>query len=157
VTFHVSAAWEEDRPAVGRMQMDLLRTIGNIPGVTAAGFANFLPATNATLRYQLDLLGASATPSTGGDHLTVGERSVSNGYFQALGARMVAGTGCPDLAVIDNGAPKALVNRRFVEQYAGGRGVVGRLIHWTAPAGLPASEIVGVVDDIHEDDLRTPA
>ena len=157
VTFHVSAAWEEDHPAIGRMQMDLLRTLGTIPGVTAAGFANFLPATNATLRFQLDLVGASATKSNGSEHLTVGERSISSGYLQALGARMIAGTGCPDLAVIDNAAPKMLVNRRFIEEYAGGQSLVGRLIRWTDPAGQPAAEIVGVVDDIREDNLRTAA
>jgi putative ABC transport system permease protein len=158
VTFHVSAAWEEDRAAVGRMQMDLLRAFGNIPGVTAAGFTNFLPAANATLRFQVDLPGTTAAKSNGSDHLNVGERSVTSGYFQALGARMVAGAACPDLAVVPNSAPKMLVNRRFMEEYAGGRSPVGRLVHWTQDTpNTPASVIVGVVDDVREDNLRTAA
>lgn len=157
VTFHVSAAWEEDRTAVGRMQMDLLRELRSIPGVTAAGFTNFLPATNATLRYQLDIVGSTAAKSTGSEHLTVGERTVSSGYFQALGAPVIAGTTCPDLSVVGNTGAKLLVNRRFVDEYAGGQNLIGREVRWTDPVGAPPAQIVGVVDDIREDNLRTAA
>jgi predicted permease len=158
VTFHVSAAWDEDRNAIGRMQMTLLRELERVPGVTAVGFTNFLPATNATSRYQLDVVGATAASSAGIEHLTVGERSVSSGYFSALGARMIAGSACPALATVQDGGPKALVNRRFVEAYAGGQNVVGRLVRWAQDGpGTAATEIVGVVDDIREDNPRTAA
>ncbi|HKO17014.1 MAG TPA: FtsX-like permease family protein, partial [Gemmatimonadaceae bacterium] len=159
VTFHVGAAWEEDRAAVGRMQLALVSALARIPGVTAVGFANFLPASNATIRYQVDLEGAAPSlQGNGRDHLTVGERSITGGYLQALGARMVAGTTCPDLDVMRNTGPKALVNRQFVAEYAGGQNVVGHLLRWTQEGpGGSASEIVGVVDDIREDNLRAAA
>jgi putative ABC transport system permease protein len=157
VTFHVGAAWDEDRPAVGRMQRDLLGALASLPGVTSAGFANFLPASNATIRYRV-LLQDLASGTGDENLLTVGERSVTSGYFAALGAPLVAGTSCPDFAVVRNGGPKVLVNRRFVATYAGGRNVIGRFLRWEQDrANAPNTEIVGVVDDIREDNLRAPA
>jgi predicted permease len=158
VTFHVGAAWDEDRVAVGRMQRDLLGAFASLPGVTSVGFTNFLPASNATIRYRVHLQDLTTTGAGDENLLTVGERSVTRGYFGALGAPLVAGTTCPDLAVVRNGGPKALVNRRFVTTYAGARGVVGRFLRWEQDRpDAPNTEIVGVVDDIREDNLRAPA
>ncbi|HEY2375481.1 MAG TPA: ABC transporter permease [Gemmatimonadaceae bacterium] len=158
VTFHVGAAWDEDRAAVGRMQRDLLGALANLPGVTGVGFANFLPASNATIRYRVHLQDLTTTGTGDESLLTIGERSVTSGYFSALAAPLVAGTTCPDLAVVRNGGPKVLVNRRFVTTYADGRGVVGRFLRWEQDRpDAPNTEIIGVVDDIREDNLRAPA
>jgi putative ABC transport system permease protein len=156
VTFHVGAAWDEDRAAVGRMQRDLLTELANITGVTSVGFANFLPASNATIRYRIHLQDLRPTAGSGDESLlNVGQRSVTGGYFAALGASLVAGGTCPEFAVVRNGGPKVLVNRRFVATYAGGGNVVGHFLRWEQDrAGAPNTEIVGVVDDIREDNLR---
>jgi predicted permease len=158
VTFHVGAAWDEDRAKVGQMQQELLAELAAIPGVSAVGYANFLPASNATIRYQVRLQDVGRDEqSSGRDALTVGERSVTGDYFRALGARVVAGTTCPELGSIRSATPKALVNRRFVNAYANGASVVGKSLGWVqGPSGRPM-EIVGVVDDIREDNLRTAA
>ena len=157
-TFHVGAAWDEDRVAVGQMQQQLLDALRSIPGVTTVGFSNFLPASNATIRYQVRLQESHAPSSRSDrDTLTVGERSVTRDYFQALGARVVAGTTCPDLPSIRSSTPKALVNRRFVTSYASGANVVGRYAAGVQGLEGPPMEIVGVVDDIREDNLRTSA
>lgn len=159
VTFHVGAEWDENRDSVGRMQRDIVAALGAMPGVTAVGFSNFLPASNATIRYRVHLLdltpGAQATER---DLLTVGERSVTDGYFRALGARLVAGATCPPLAHVREGGPTVLVNRRFVDAYARGQNVVGRFLRWSDDRpGAPNTQIVGIVNDIREDNLRTPA
>lgn len=160
VTFHVGAAWDEDRVKVGQMQQRFVAALGSIPGVTAVGFSNFLPASNATLRYQVHLQGvAREESSSDATQLTVGERGVTSDYFRAIGARLSAGSSCPGLSDVRSETPKVLVNRRFVAAFAsGGRAqdVVGRYLTWTQGAG-PPMEIVGVVDDIREDNLRTPA
>ena len=157
VTFHVGAAWDEDRAAVGRMQRDILAQLATVPGVTGVGFANFLPASNATLRYRVRLQDVAAG-TTDESLLSVGERSVTKDYFAAIGAPLMSGGTCPDFAVVRNGGPKVLVNRRFVATYAGGRSVVGHFLRWEQDrADSPNSEIVGVVDDIREDNLRSPA
>jgi predicted permease len=158
VTFHVGAAWDEDRTKVGQMQEQILAAMRSIPGVTSVGFANFLPASNATIRYQVHLQDvARDEASSDRDQLTVGERSVTSGYFGALGARVVAGASCPALADVQSASPKMLVNRRFVAAFANGQNVVGRYLSWVQVAAGPPAEIVGVVDDIREDNLRTAA
>jgi putative ABC transport system permease protein len=77
VTFHMSAAWDEDRTRIGQMQENLLDQLERTPGVEAAGFANFLPASSATLRYQVALVETARTEETG--KITTGERSISRG------------------------------------------------------------------------------
>ena len=44
MTFHVGARWDEDRHAVGQLQMQLLNELSQLPHVQAAGMTNFLPA-----------------------------------------------------------------------------------------------------------------
>jgi len=152
VTFHVGAAWDEDRKRVGELQKDLLEKFQALPGVTAAGFANFLPASQATLRYQMELEGIARTEESG--KINVGERSISGGYLSAIGAPLLAGTWCPELKAIDTKSPKALVNRRLVEMYANGRNVVGRHFRFADfPPNYPPIEIVGVVGDVREDSV----
>src|SRR5262249_14188956 len=131
-TFHVGAAWDEDRVKVGQMQQRFLDALTSIPGVAAVGFSNFLPASNATIRYQVHLQDlARGEASSEQNQLTVGERSVTSDYFKALGAHLSAGTSCPALGSIKKDTPpKALVNRRFVTAYANGQNVVGRYLSW---------------------------
>jgi len=159
ITFHVGAAWGENRDSIRHMQLDLIAALEALPGVKSVGFSNFLPASNATLRYRLHLL--NQTPSAEAadrDQLTVGERSVTDGYFAALGARIVAGTTCPPLAHVRDGGPKVVVNRRFVDAYARGKNVVGQSMRWSEDRpDWPNTQIVGIVDDIREDNLRTAA
>jgi putative ABC transport system permease protein len=154
LTFHMGAAWNEDRKRIGQLQQDLLDKLRLEPGVEAAGFANFLPASGATLRFQLALDGLAQTE--GSSAINVGERGISAGYLQALGAPILAGHDCPDLRQVRNGPPKALVNRRFVELYGEGQNLVGRTFRWypTSPDAKP-NEIAGVVGDLREDNLQT--
>ena len=50
------------------------------------------------------------------------------------------------------------MNRRFVDAYARGGNVVGRFLRWSEDRPTtPNTQIVGVVDDIREDNLRTAA
>jgi putative ABC transport system permease protein len=158
LTFHMGAAWDEDRTRIGQLQENLLDNLRRQPGVEAAGFANFLPASGATLRYQFTLDGSAAGAEESGS-LNLGERSISGGYLQALGAPLLAGQDCPDLRQAGSafaGPSKALVNRRFVELYAEGQNVVGRHLQEYPPsASAKPHEIVGVVGDLREDNLQT--
>jgi predicted permease len=156
LVFHVGAAWDEDRPRIGRMQQNLIGEMARLPGVQAAGMTNFLPASGATLRYQILLEGIATTENQG--TMPIGERTVSPGYLKALRAPLLAGGWCPELAPPDrNKAPKNMVNRRFVEVYAHGQNVVGRHLRWAEYANSPPEEIVGVIGDIKEDAVNAPA
>jgi predicted permease len=155
ITFHVGAGWDENRPRIGRMQLAILSAFERFPGVEAAGMTNFLPATGATLNYQIVLEGLAQTEEHG--TYTVGERTVSSGYLKALKIPLLAGNWCPDVEPlkVDKPTPaKAMVNRRFVELYGKGQDIVGR--HYRFAQNLVTQapdEIVGVVGDAREDGL----
>src|SRR5581483_6730945 len=153
VTFHVSAAWDEDRTRVSQLQEQLLARVRQVPGVEAAGFTNFLPTEGATLRYQVALAGATQTRESS-DRITVGERSVSHGYFQAMVAPLLAGHDCPALTAISDKTPKALVSARFVRQYGNGENIVGRHLRWFDVGDGPPMEIVGVAGEMREDTMK---
>ncbi len=157
ITFHVGAGWDEDRKRIGQTQVDLVEKLQRYPGVEAVGFTNFLPASGATLRYQVTLEGLASTEE--GGRITVGERSITSGYPQAIGARIMEGRSCPDLRAVSNGTQKALVSRRFADLYGRGQRLVGRHLRWvgTGTADEPM-EIAGVVSNMQEDTLTvTPA
>ncbi|HEY2433237.1 MAG TPA: ADOP family duplicated permease [Vicinamibacterales bacterium] len=154
LTFHVGAAWDEDRARVAQLQERLLGELVRIPGVRDAGFANFLPATGATLRYQVRVDGYASGESNGA--FNVGERSVSRGYLRALKFPLAAGSWCeetkPDFNV--NRVRDAMVNRAFVDRVARGGVVVGRQL--SLLQGGDRFRIVGVIGDALEDGPSAP-
>jgi putative ABC transport system permease protein len=155
ITFHVGAGWDENRARIGRMQLDLLSELERFPGVEAAGMTNFLPASGATLNYQIVLEGLAQTEENG--TYTVGERTVTSGYLQAMKVPLLAGHWCPVPEVIDENKikpAKAMVNRRFVELYGKGQNLVGRHLGFVQNSSVkPTDEIVGIVGDAREDGL----
>lgn len=160
MTFHVGAAWNEDRPKVGLMQIAILDAVKRLPGVESAGVTNFFPASGATLNYQVTLEGIAATQEA--STFTVGERTVSDGYLKALRFPLMAGEWCPPLKPFSGfDKPEAghvMVNRRFVEQFAKGQNIVGRHLRFAQnPPTVPADEVVGVVGDVKEDGLGASA
>ncbi len=146
MTFHVGAGWNEDRVRVGRLQEQLVAELQRRPGVQAAGFTNFLPATGATLRYQISVDGLTSTDP--GGTLMVGERTVTSGYLRALQVPLVAGELCPEVSADPKAPGTAVVNRRFVEQHAHGQNVIGRQVRFDWGRGW---RITGVVGDFIED------
>lgn len=153
-TFHVGAAWNEDRTQVGAMQQRVLERLRRLPGVVAAGFSNFLPASDATLQYQLLIQGVAGPGANGA--FSAGERSVSPGYFAALRVPIVAGTDCPAMPIMSNAVAsgQAVVNEAFVKAFLHGQTAVGREWRFVQDGpGAPWSRIVGIVGDVRENSL----
>lgn len=155
ITFHVGAAWSEDRPRIGRLQQAILAELERFPGVESAGITNFLPATGATLNYQVTVEGLTQNQENG--VFTTGYRNVSPGYLPSLQIPLLAGEWCRSTDTFDFAKPvatKTLVNRRFAEIYGSGQNLIGRHLHFVqaSPRALPA-EIVGIVGDVKEDGL----
>jgi len=151
IAFHVGAAWDEDRTRIGQLQERLVAGLQQLPGVVAAGMTNFLPATGATLRYQITLEGAASSDDNG--KITVGQRTVSGGYLSAIGAPLLAGGWCPPLRLDPKAPSKALVNRTFAQQH--GFDLIGRHVRFDQFGS--AHEIVGIVGDVAEDGPAAPA
>jgi putative ABC transport system permease protein len=159
VTFHVGAAWDEDRVRVGELQIRLLEELSRLPGVRAAGYANFLPGTGATLRSQVTVDGLASPEASG--RFTVGQRTVTAGYLRALSVPLAAGAWCapPRGGIMAPGVGEVMVNRRFVEQFVPGADaerVLGRRLGFSQQ-GSAAFRIVGVVGDVREDRPASPA
>jgi len=157
ITFHVGATYTEDRTSLGSLQIRILDELRRMPGVESAGLTSFLPATNTTQRAQVQVEGLAETMQDA--TFTIGGRTISPGYLEALKVPLLAGEGCPAMRPFEsNGANKTLVNRAFVEQYAGGKTILGRhtLYPLSTQANPPMNEIVGVVGDVREDSLAMP-
>ncbi len=154
LTFHVAARWDEDRGRVAQFQKALLSELERLPEVRAAGFANFLPSTGATLRYQVVVNGLRGTNIDGS--MNAGERTVTSGYLGALRVPLVAGRWCgaPEIGGQATRA-EAMVNRRFVDTYAGGANLVGRELTM-GQADPTRRTIVGIVGDVAEDAPDVP-
>jgi predicted permease len=155
LTFHVGAAWNEDRAGVGQLQERLLARLQELPGVQASGFANFLPASGASLRSQVLVDGLTQPTDTVG--FTVGERTVTPGYLRALRVPLVAGALCadPQPVTVESQPRQVMVNRQFVMRYANGQSVVGRQLR--IAGDRVQREITGIVGDVLEDGLASPA
>lgn len=154
VTFHVGARWDEDRTRVGLMQMQLLAKLEELPHVQAAGMTNFLPATGATLRYQVSLDGLKGPNQDGS--MTVGMRTISGGYLRAVKAPLLAGEWCPLRAPGSKAPRTAMINRRFLDVFAQGQNLVGRSFSQRdLPTSYGGGVITGVIGDLVEDGHAT--
>jgi putative ABC transport system permease protein len=141
-----------------RMQHAILDKIAALPGVTAAAFTSAVPM-EGPVRVALQTIfvdGRSYPPETTPPVRRM--KTVSPGYFGAIGTRMVVGR---DITWndIDGRAKVAIISENVAREVWGSpAAALGQRIHEPAPAGSPVwREIVGVVEDVHEDALYQPA
>jgi hypothetical protein len=147
-TFHVAAAWSEDRSKIALLQTQLLTQVGELPHVQAAGLTNFFPAPGGSLRYSVRVAGLTGPNADGS--MTVGTRTVTEGYLRAIRAPLVAGSFCPAFRT-DDKSRVALVNQRFVDVHAPNRNLVGRVVEMLQSGPAATYTIVGVVGTMAED------
>jgi putative ABC transport system permease protein len=144
-----------DPERVIRIQQELLEKITALPGVRAAGFASGMPmeaGRAATMQIFVEgQVYANGIPPIRRI------KSVSPGYFGAVGTRLVAGRDIT-WSDIDARAPVAIVSENFAREIFGSAlASLGRRIHEPRPGGPGWRDIVGVVEDVHEDGLDVPA
>jgi len=154
VTFHVAARWDEDRARINQLQQQLIERLEQLPHVRAAGMTNFLPATGATLRYQVIVHGL-AGPNADGS-MTIGSRMVSGGYLRAIGASLLAGEWCPAPGFGASRTRTVMLNQRFVDVHAAGQNLLGRTLAITQSPNDRLT-IVGIIRDLAEDGPGTAA
>jgi putative ABC transport system permease protein len=138
---------------VVQMQADLLQKIAAIPGVTAAGFANGLPI---ELEYHNGNV-IAVEGKTPVDEIPPNRtaKHVSPGLFAAQGTRLIAGRdftwndvfGQRRVAIVSENMARE--NWREPRNALGKRIRIGREGPWT--------ELVGVVEDVHEDGVDRPS
>src|SRR5690606_18358704 len=92
------------------------------PGVIAAGGSNFLPL-EVGWRMPFQVLGTAA-PARPEDLPQAQIHSVSEGYFEAMGASIARGRAFSRSDTVD-AAPVVIVNESFARRYLSGRQAVG--------------------------------
>jgi predicted permease len=146
-----------------RFYAALLDRVRQHPGVQAVGVSNFLPL-QAGWRVEVNVEGRPRARA--GEEMLAQAHSISDGYLEALGARLVAGR---DFSPHDGptGDPVLLVNETFVKRFFPGEDAVGRRLRGLPtgigplgrnllPHGTPFT-IVGVVKDVHQVPIGQPA
>ncbi len=146
VAFHVAARWDEDRTRIGRLQEAIVDNLEQLPGVDAAGMTSSLPVGGAPWRRSASVEGFSR--SEAGDTLTVGQRTVSAGYLQALQVPLLAGDWCPRFGRTD-GPRTVLVNEALARRVADAPRLLGQRLSLTELGATYT--IVGVIGNVAED------
>ena len=136
-----------------RMQQDILDRLKAIPGVTSVSFSNSVPLDGYDTN---DVLFAQDRTYTNGEFPPIRRfKFISPGSFATLGTRLIAGR---DLTWEDTyqKIPVAIISENFAREYwhdpgnaLGKRIRVANTDDWR--------EIVGVVQDVHEDGVDQPA
>jgi putative ABC transport system permease protein len=114
-----------------------------LPGVTQAGFSTIIPMSTSNSMMGFTLPAGPGRPDPINAQSAV--RSVSHGFFDALGIRIVSGRGYTE-ADASSSARMVVVNETFVRSYLSGSGV-GEKLPLGAP-DQPPSEVIGVIHDV---------
>ena len=132
----------------------VLARIRNIPGVKSAGMANNLPFTG----FHVSLVLPSPPNSPGGPGSTLGAagRSVSPGYFQAMGTPLVEGRDFTEAENRMDAPCVRIVNQAMARLYWPGKDAVGQRLPGVCPKGASAA-IVGVVVDSKQNSVEAQA
>ena len=131
----------------------VLDGVRRLPGVSAAGIGSNLPPASAPMSIGLGIATDAGMRST---LLTLG--SASPGWFQALGARLVAGRGFDERDAAEE-APGIVLSESAAAFLFPEGGAVDREVTFRLPplAGLTSSpRVVGVVSDIRYAGLDAP-
>ena len=147
-----------DAELTTRVQHEILDKVAALPGVKAAAFASAVPMEGPLRVWTQPIYvdGQSYPPGTTPPMRRM--KTVSPGYFAAIGTRMIAGR---DITWSDiYGRTKVvLVSESFAREIWGSpAAALGQRIRDSAPTSTDLwREIVGVVEDVHEDALYQAA
>jgi predicted permease len=138
-----------------RVYREALDRIAALPGVTAAGFGGGVPLdSNMAFRGRISV--EDRPDVAEGSPATRRFMSVTPGYFEALGTRLVAGRDLtwPD---IDDARAVALVSENVARELWGDpQAALGKRIRPEAYGPGPWREIIGVTQDVRGEGLHEP-
>jgi putative ABC transport system permease protein len=124
--------------AVGQIES----RFASIPGVRAVGATSLLPLSGQDSRRGIVVEGRVAPPDT---PTRAHPRSVTPGYFRAMGLQLVSGRAFTD-ADGANAPPVAIVNETMARSYWPGKSPVGSRVRYTGTQEV--REVVGVIKDV---------
>ena len=131
-----------------------LERVSSVPGVTRAAFAWGVPLTGNKWTADVEFPGQVGSSKLA-DRITVPLRSITEDYFDVMGASIAEGRAFRASDGPD--APRvAIVNATLARRYYADRNPVGAHLRFAGSTDKPL-EIVGVVADTRTEDLSQPA
>ena len=133
----------------------MLDRVSHLPGVRAAGVVNLVPIQAWGWNTEIHISGQPPTPPT---EVTLAEdRYVSEGYFDAMGIRLIEGRLLsPGLDVPTNKAATIVVNQAFVKKFMpAGMNPVGQHLDDSDKAD-EKTQIVGEATSVRQDLMQPP-
>jgi putative ABC transport system permease protein len=129
-----------------RFHHDLIERLASQPGTLAVGGTTHLPLSGQNVENSFTPEGWK--PSSADEQAIGGLRGIAGRYFDALGARVVAGNTFSD-SDTKQSRPVAMVNERFARRYWPGENAVGkRLKLGSLDSDDPWRIVVGVYADV---------
>jgi predicted permease len=161
-----TSAWQ----TVGTQHAEILDRLREQPGVISAGSSNFLPMEHG---WRNPFMLADAPPGRPEDRPQAQHQSVSEGYFETMGATLVDGRffTAQDTPTTE---PVVVINETMAKRYFTGQSAVGKqILSWSSQIGplgrnltwqvlpdghrvQPTIRIIGVVADIQNVALGLP-
>jgi predicted permease len=123
----------------------LRENLGAIPGVNGVAFALYSPMEGNNWGETAYIEGRPPPPPGSGENQTSWLR-VSDGYFDAIGTRILKGRGITDLDTAET-RNVAVVNRTFAEKFFKNEDPIGKRFGVLDPKYAGNFEIVGVTED----------
>ena len=127
---------------------ELIRRLGALPGVKAAGGVLFLPFSGNNRNGTIAIAGRPAAAPE--DRLVSEFQVVLGDYFGAMGMKLKDGR----LLRESEPAPVVVVNEAFARKFFPGERAIGQRVRHDG--GDVDYEIVGVVNDVHQQSLAEP-
>jgi predicted permease len=150
VNYSIAEAHQGTRGQFRGYYAEVLDRVRSVPGVLAAGATKAIPFRGSGER--VDFVPEGMVLAPGQEAPTVPLIHVSDGYFHAIGTRVIAGREF-ERSDDDQAPVRFVVNEAFAKKYFPDRPAVGR----TVMAGTDQIPIVGVVADIRQESVEEPA
>ncbi|MGJ5820307.1 ADOP family duplicated permease [Paludibaculum fermentans] len=146
------AGYSDDQSGVLRAQ--LLQAVRRLPGVRAAGFSSRGLMRGTGIKTTVAPAGKRAPRS---EFLNTSLNSISEGYFDALGLKLLAGRDYLPSDVNAKLPQPVVVNQVFARRFFPGEDPIGKLFGTGVEVvAKPEKRIVGVVSDAKYRSLREP-
>jgi len=130
--------------------IDLLQRVSALPGVESAGVSNLIPTEFGDQRGIVTLEGEQDTPP--GDLPRLAARTVSPGFFKAMGIKFLAGRDFTDSDICcgpTNSNLQIIINRSMAQRYWPNEDPLGKRIAIGLPPRRGAfAPIIGIVADV---------
>jgi predicted permease len=145
--------YPNDNPSAIKFEHQFSEKLRNIPGVESVGVTTALPigGSGGTIRFVVE-----GRPTAEGQDAEADIITTTPGYFSTLKVPLVKGRLFADTDQSDT-PPVLVVNQAFAHKYFSNEDPIGQRTRFTFNPKEPFRQIIGVVGDVAQDDLASPA